>query len=103
MKKSDFNLDAYPFIVRPMAEDEGDCGFVVEYPAVPYCIADGKTPDDAIRNWRVALEGCLVTLTEAGQRIPRPHASTSSSGQWRQRVPKSLHTRLVERAEREGV
>jgi len=29
--------------------------------------------------------------------------SKGSSGQWRQRVPKSLHTRLVERAEREGV
>src|SRR5262245_30257427 len=103
MRKADFNLDAYPFIVRPMAEDEGDGGFVVEYPDVLYCIADGKAPEDAIRKGRVALEGCLLTLAEAGQRIPPPHAATSSSGQWRQRVPRSLHARLVARAEREGV
>ena len=86
-----------------MAEDEGDGGFVVEYPDVPYCVADGKTPEDAIHHGRVALEGCLVTLSAARQAIPRPNAASSSSGQWRQRVPKSLHARLVERAGREGV
>jgi antitoxin HicB len=103
MKKQTFDLDVYPFLVRPMAEDEGDGGYVVEYPDVQYCIADGKTPEEAIRHGRVALEGCLVTLAEAGQPIPQPHSTTTSSGQWRQRVPRSLHARLVERAAREGV
>jgi antitoxin HicB len=37
-----------------------------------------------------------------GKRIPQPD-SVARSGQWRQRVPRSLHARLVERAEREGV
>lgn len=102
-KKPTFNLDAYPFVVRLMAEDEGDDGFVVEYPDVPYCVADGATPEAAIRHGRVALEGCLIALSESGQPVPKPQSGTASSGQWRQRVPKSLHARLVQRAEREGV
>lgn len=103
MKKQTLDLDAYPFVVRPMAEDEGDGGFVAEYPDVPYCIADGKTPEDAIRHGKVALEGCLLAIAESGNPLPKPGSAASSSGQWRQRVPKSLHTRLVQRAEREGV
>ena len=29
---------------------------------VPHCIAEGKTPEDAIRHGREALEACLVTI-----------------------------------------
>jgi antitoxin HicB len=100
-KKPNFDLDAYPFIVRRLTGDEGG-GYLVEYTDIPYCIADGKTAGEAIRHGREALEACLVTIAESGRPIPAPE-SKGSSGQWRQRVPKSLHARLVERAEREGV
>jgi antitoxin HicB len=100
-KKRSFDLDAYPFVVRRLTGDEGG-GYLVEYTDVPHCIADGKTADEAIRNGREALEACLVTIAESGHPIPAPE-SKGSSGQWRQRVPKSLHARLVDRAEREGV
>jgi antitoxin HicB len=99
--RRNLDLDAYPFVVRRLPEEEGG-GYLVEYPDVSNCIADGKTPEEAIRHGRVALEACLATLAEFGKRIPQP-GSTTSSGQWRQRVPKSLHARLVERAQREGV
>lgn len=49
-----------------------------------------------------ALAACLATIAESGKPVLAPE-SRGSSGQWRQRVPKSLHTRLVERARREGV
>jgi len=94
-------VDAYPFIVRKLSDEEGG-GYLVEYPDVRYCIADGKTPEDAIRNGRKALEACLATMAEFGKRVPPPDSSVQG-GQWRQRVPKSLHARLVKRAEREGV
>lgn len=100
-RKQDFDLEAYPFVVRKLPNEEGG-GYLAEYPDVPHCIADGKTPEEAIHNGREALEACLATLAEFGKRIPTP-GSTTSSGQWRQRVPKSLHARLVERAGREGV
>jgi antitoxin HicB len=100
-RKQDFNLDVYPFTVRKLPDEEGG-GYLIEYPDVPHCIADGKTPEDAISRGREALEACLMTIAEFGRRIPQP-GSVGSSGQWRQRVPKSLHARLVERAGREGV
>jgi antitoxin HicB len=42
-------------------------------------------------------------MKEFGDPIPKPGGIATSSGQWRQRVPKSLHARLVARAEQEGV
>ena len=109
-KKREFDLDAYPFTVRRMTEDEagvqgaGDQsrGYLVEYPGVPWCVADDKTAEEAIRHGREALDSCLRTIAESGHQVPVPE-SRASSGQWRQRVPKSLHARLVDRAEREGV
>lgn len=97
MKKRAFNLDAYPFVVRPMAQDEGDGGYVVEYPDVPHCMADGNTPEDAIRHGTMVLEGCLLAIAESGNAMLKP-GTTTSSGQSRQRVPKGLHARLVRRA-----
>jgi antitoxin HicB len=98
-KKRNFDFAAYPFVVRRLTGNEGG-GYLVEDTDVPYCIADGKTADEAIRHRREALEASLVTLAESGHPIPAP-GSKGSSGQWHQRVPKSLDGRLVERAERE--
>jgi antitoxin HicB len=100
-KKQDFDLDAYSFVVRKLPDDDGG-GYLVEYPDVHYCIADGRTPEDAMRHGRKALEACLATMAEFGAPIPQP-GRAANSGQWRQRVPKSLHARLIKRAEREGV
>jgi antitoxin HicB len=84
-------VDAYPFIVRKLSDEDGG-GYLVEYPDIHHCMADGKTPEDAIRNGREALEACLATMAEFGKRIPPPDSSVQG-GQWRQRVPKSLHAR----------
>jgi antitoxin HicB len=96
-----FDLDAYPFLVRPLSDEDGG-GYVAEYPDVPECMGDGATPEEAIVEGRAALEASLATLVEFGMKVPPPGAA-ASSGQWRQRVPKSLHTRLTVRAQREGV
>jgi antitoxin HicB len=49
------------------------------------------------------LKSVLLTMKEFGDPIPKPGGTATSSGQWRQRVPKSMHSRLVDRAAREGV
>ena len=81
-------VDAYPFIVRKLPDEEGG-GYLVEYPDVRYCIADGKTPEDAVRNGRKALEACLAIMAEFGKRIPPPDSSVQG-GPWRQRVSNRL-------------
>lgn len=92
--------DDYPFTVRPLAADEGG-GYLVEYPDLPGCISDGETVDEAIANGIEAKRAWLAVARDEGRSIPEPGGQLS--GKWVQRVPRSLHTRLVERAEREGV
>jgi len=102
MKQDKLRLDEYPFIIRPLAAEDGG-GYLIEFPDVAGCISDGETPEEAIRNGRDALKSVLLTLKEFGDPIPQPGSLATASGQWRQRVPKSLHSRLVSRAQQEGV
>ena len=102
MKRDKLKLDEYPFQVRPLTADEGG-GYMIDFPDVPGCIADGETPAEAIVNGRDALKSVLLTMKEFGDPIPKPGGTANFSGQWRQRVPKSMHSRLVDRAAREGV
>jgi len=88
------------FEIRPLAPEEGG-GYLVEFPEYPGCISDGESPEEAIREGRDALTSYLHTLEELGRPIPK--TGDVYGGQWRQRVPKSLHAALARRAEREGV
>lgn len=89
------------FEIRPLSEDEGG-GYLIEFPDFPGCIADGETPEEAMREGRDALVSYVRTLEELGRPIPKP-GDEAYTGQWRQRVPKSLHAALARRAEHEGV
>lgn len=90
----------YPFEVRPLPKDEGG-GFLVTFPDLPGCMADGETPEEAVKNGMDAVKSWLKTAKEFKDHIPRP--GESSSGKFVTRVPKSLHARLVARAKQEGV
>lgn len=90
----------YPVIVRPLTEEEGG-GFLAEFPDLPGCMADGETVEEAITQAHDALESWLATAKSCGDPIPLP--SSAYSGQWRMRVPKSLHAALALRAKQEGV
>jgi antitoxin HicB len=86
--------------IRPLTPEEGG-GYLAEFPDYPGCISDGETPEEAIREGVDALKSYLVTLEALG-RTP-PAKGDLYGGQWRQRVPKSLHAALARRAAREGV
>lgn len=90
---------SYPFTIRPLAVAEGG-GFAIEYLDLPGCISDGETPEEAMRHGADAVKAYLLDCHKHGDPLPKPSAA---SGQWRQRVPKSLHARLVTKAREEGV
>jgi len=92
-------LNSYPFTIRPLSEADGG-GFAIEYPDLPGCISDGETPEQAFEHGCDALKAYLRSCAAHGDPFPKPSAA---SGQWRQRVPRSLHARLVARARQEGV
>jgi antitoxin HicB len=92
--------DEYSFVIRPLSKEEGS-GYLIEYPDLPGRIADGKTPEEAIANGRDAVKSYLFSCRKNGGKVPTP--GPPSSGQWRQRVPKSRHSRLAARAKQERV
>ena len=93
---------AYPFTLRQLTPEEGD-GFLIEFPDLPGCLSDGDTIDATLANGEDAINCWLAAAKEAGRPVPAPGELESPSGKWVQRVPRSLHLRLVEQAKREGV
>jgi antitoxin HicB len=93
------NLDRYQFTVRPLSPDEGG-GFLVEYPDIPGCMSDGETIEEAIANGREALRDCLDVFRESARKVPKP---SIEAAQWRQRLPRTLYSKLTKQAEIEGV
>lgn len=92
----------YPATIRPLSEVEGG-GYMVEFPDLPGCTADGETIEEAVENAEDALTSWIKTAKEFNDPIPEPTLPTKFSGQWRLRIPKSLHAALVLRAKQEGV
>ena len=93
------NLDQYQFTVRPLSTEEGG-GYLVEYPDIPGCMSDGETIAEAIANGREDLLDCLEVFKESGRKIPKP---VIEAAQWRQRLPRTLYSKLTKQAEAEGV
>ena len=78
----------YSVIVRPLIEEEGG-GFLAEFPEVAGCYGDGNTPEEAVHEAQLALDSWIKTAQEFGD--PLPLSKEHYSGQWRLRIPKSLH------------
>jgi antitoxin HicB len=93
------NLDKYQFTVRPLSKEEGG-GYLVEYPDIPGCMSDGETIEEAITNGREALLDCMEVFKDSGRKIPKP---SIEAAQWRQRLPRTLYSKLTKQAENEGV
>ncbi|MGE0716485.1 MAG: type II toxin-antitoxin system HicB family antitoxin [Alphaproteobacteria bacterium] len=89
----------YAVLVRPLPPSEGG-GYVATVPDLPGCMSDGQTVQEAVENVQGAIESWTEAAEELGRPVPEPG---SASGQWRQRVPKTLHVQLRELAQAEGV
>ena len=81
--------------------DEG--GFVARYPELPGCITVGETMEETAANALDAKRAWLVAAIEDGVKISEPVAENSYSGQFKLRLPKSLHRQLAESAKEEGI
>jgi predicted RNase H-like HicB family nuclease len=55
----------------PVVLRAGEDGFVVaECPAIPGCISQGRTREEALSNIREAIELCLENRSEEGWQLP---------------------------------
>ena len=90
----------YPVELIPDV-DEG--GFTVAIPSLPGCLSVGETVEDAYRNIEDAKREWMVAAMEEGIAIPEPDSIDDYSGQFKLRIPKTLHRQLALQSKREGV
>ena len=99
MSKLDHYL-ALNYHKRLYQDDEGD--WIVEIDDLPGCMADGRTPDEAIANSREAMRSWMESRISSGLDIPEPSIAEDYSGRILLRMPKYVHRRLAIQAQREG-
>ena len=92
-------FEDYAINIAPIPAEEGG-GYLVTLPDLPGCIADGETLDTAIEEARDAFTAWAMAEREDKGELPAPR---TYSGQFVQRIPKTLHMRLAKRAASEGV
>lgn len=81
--------------------DEG--GFVASYPELPGCLTCGETVESAIANANDAKRAWLEAALADGLEIVEPDSLEAYSGQFKLRIPKSLHKTLAEHSKAEGI
>jgi len=92
---------AREYTFHVLAAEEG--GYVIVFPDLPGCLSQvesieevGRMADEVKRLW-------LETEYAADADVPEPSYPETHSGKFNLRIPRSLHRRLAESAEAEGV
>lgn len=81
--------------------DEG--GFVASYPELRGCLTCGDTIESVAANAEDCKRAWLVAAMEDNLEIPEPSDVSEYSGQFKLRIPKSLHKSLAEHSKAEGI
>ena len=83
--------------------DTEESGFVASYPELPGCITCGESIADVVANAEDAKKEWILAALEDGVNIAEPETADSYSGQFKLRIPKSLHMTLSVNARKEGI
>lgn len=83
--------------------DIAEGGYVASFPDLPGCITIGESLEELVNNLNEAKLEWLTAAIEDGIKIPEPRIANDYSGQFKLRIPKSLHYALAENARLEGV
>lgn len=86
-----------------IVEDRDEGGFVISYPDLPGCITCGETIELAVANAVDAKKAWFEAALEDGIEIREPDSLDKYSGQFKLRIPRSLHRRLAEHSQKEGI
>lgn len=86
-----------------VAWSKDDESYIATSPEFPGLSAFGDTATEALEELGSVIEAALEVYAEEGWTPPEPETLHRYSGQFRLRLPKSLHAGLAERAAGEGV
>lgn len=82
--------------------DVNEGGYIVTYPDLKGCLSSGDTIEQAISNAEDAKREWFTAAMEDGYQIPDPVSVEEYSGQFKLRIPKSLHRQLSMQSKKEG-
>lgn len=83
--------------------DTEEGGFAAIYPELPGCITCGNTAEQALKNAMDAKKAWFEAAIAEGLEIAEPESAENFSGQFKLRIPKSLHKALAEHSKKEGI
>jgi antitoxin HicB len=98
-------LEYYLSLKYPVSIEEApEGGYFIQIKDLPGCLSQGETVEEALEMIEEARRLWLESMYEDGNEIPLPGADEKQySGKFNVRIPKSLHRKLDELAEQEGV
>ena len=86
-----------------LMEDLDEGGYVASYPDLKGCITCADTLEQVIINAKEAKREWLQAALEVDYPIPEPNELEKYSGQFKLRLPRSLHRQLAQASKKEGV
>ena len=86
-----------------LVEDPDEGGFVLSFPDLPGCLSCGETVEAAVANAVDAKKAWLSAAIAENIQIPEPDSLEAYSGQFKLRLPRSLHRSLAEHSKKEGI
>lgn len=101
MKTIDYYM-SLPYKME-IVEDLEEGGYVASFPDLPGCITCGSTIESVVANAQDAKKAWIEAAMENGTEIQEPDSLENYSGQFKLRLPKSLHRSLAEHSRREGI
>jgi predicted RNase H-like HicB family nuclease len=93
-------VDRYTYLVTWLEDEEEYVGRCKEFPLMT---AFGETQEEAISEIKELIATTLEILEEDGDEIPKPISEKNYSGKILLRLPRSLHKKVFEQAENDGV
>jgi len=89
----------YERVLIPDHESGTYTALIREFPG---CIAEGDKPAAAYANLEGVAESWIEAVLELGQEVPTPASDATYSGRVLLRLPRSIHRKAAEAAERDG-
>ena len=86
-----------------VVEDKVEGGYALHCPELPGCMTCADTIEQGFKMIEDAQKCWFTACLEEGIAIPEPAKAEDYSGQFKLRLPKSLHKLLAQRSSEEGV
>ena len=99
------NLEYYmglPYRVEVVKDNE-EGGYALRGPELPGCVTCAATVEEGLAMIEDAKRCWLTAALEDGLHIPEPVKLEEYSGQFKLRIPRSLHRQLAQRSSEEGI